>query len=91
MLRRGELRGVKLGRLWRVPLEVIRRMEARALSDETSASTQESAADNPLARALAMVQERDGATPAKTMREVSAAEEISAMRDERLAELCHER
>ncbi len=33
MLRRGELRGVKLGRLWRVPREVLRRVESRALDE----------------------------------------------------------
>ena len=33
MLRRGELRGVKLGRLWRVPREVLRRVERGALDD----------------------------------------------------------
>ncbi len=33
MLRRGELRGVKLGRLWRVPMEVLRRLETPALTE----------------------------------------------------------
>jgi hypothetical protein len=86
MLRRGELRGVKLGRLWRVPLEVIRRMEARALTDEAPVSTPGNAADNPLARALAMVQERDAAAPAKAMRTTGVddvASEIRLMREER--------
>lgn len=35
MLRRGDLRGVKFGKFWRVPREVLRRIETEALSEST--------------------------------------------------------
>lgn len=97
LIRRGELRATKLGKVWRVSREVLRRVEigeADQAPDVVSThgqSASDTGGENPLARALSMVQARDAGKPDRASREVSAAEEISAMRDERLAELCHER
>lgn len=94
LIRRGELRATKLGKVWRVSREVLRRVETGEMTRrDTSgaASTQANAGGNPLAKALAMVQARDAATPDTAPHATSAAEELDAMRDERLAELCHER
>jgi excisionase family DNA binding protein len=96
LIRRGELRATKLGKVWRVSREVLRRVEggessARSRQAPAVSTPDQSASDNPLARALAMVQARDAATPDTKPRAMSAAEELNIMRDERLAELCHER
>jgi excisionase family DNA binding protein len=90
MLRRGELRGVKFGKFWRVPREVLRRVEAGALTEQARSATAGSTPSikgegNPLAKALAMVQARDAATPARPMRTAGvddAASDIRAMREE---------
>lgn len=39
MLRRGDLRGVKFGKFWRVPREVLRRVEAGALDEQVPTNT----------------------------------------------------
>lgn len=56
MLRRGELRGVKFGKVWRVPLEGLRRRENAALdapaSTPTSNSTGQSEARQAARREL---------------------------------------
>jgi excisionase family DNA binding protein len=75
LIRRGELRATKLGKVWRVSREALRRVENAALNAPTKES------DNPLARALAMVKAYDAQTPDKTMRLTSAAEELDLIRD----------
>jgi len=93
LIRRGELRATKLGKVWRVSREVLRRVEngeaAHSQATTPAASTHDTTPDqtasgNPLARALAMVQERDAATPAPALRVAGtndAASEIRAMRE----------
>lgn len=94
MIRRGELKAVKFRKFWRVPMEGLLRAEKAALAEPVSTQSVEDATnkDNPLARALAMVLERDAALTKeeKNVIKTNAADDINAMREERLAQLTHE-
>ena len=68
-LREGRLKAIKKGRVWRVP--------ESAVTQNTPAKV-----ENPLARALAAVRERDARTPPKPLRELDVASEIDLMRAE---------
>ena len=84
MIRRGDLRAVKFRKFWRVPMEGLRRVENAALDAPVSTPVAKSL-DNPLTRALAMVQARDASAPTRLMRTADvddAASEIRAMREE---------
>lgn len=71
-LRRGQLRGVKSGKLWRVP--------ETALLENTAPQER----DNPLLRAVAMVRERDAKSGPVVMRIAGvndAAADVRAVRE----------
>ncbi len=73
-LRRGNLRGVKAGKLWRVP-------ETALLED-----TARPGADNPLARAVAMVQARDAQSGPVVMRTAGVDDAAAQLRQVREAQ-----
>lgn len=52
MLRRGDLRGVKFGKFWRVPREVLRRVEAEALDENAGVERSTVAGSTPDVDAL---------------------------------------
>jgi excisionase family DNA binding protein len=81
-IKRGKIRAIRPGHAWRVPESAIAELAPPSTASNTNGSD--------LSRALAMVKARDARKPAKSVRKISAAEEISAMRDERLAELSHD-
>jgi excisionase family DNA binding protein len=84
MLRRGELRGVKFGKFWRVPREVLRRVEAGALTERApaKADAQKDPADvDALLDATAVAARRAG---------YKTAEDIEHLIAEVRAELGHD-
>lgn len=79
-LSRGLLRGIKRGRQWRIP--------ASALTEDapikTTTTVTKSRSESPLARALAMVEERDARSKSKASSKAplyNAAADIRAMRE----------
>jgi excisionase family DNA binding protein len=87
-LRAGRVRGIRLGRDWRISERAIDEL-AHAATNQPKAAPR--VKDNPLAAALALADELrsviEGGTRAETF---SAADEINAMREERDKELAGE-
>ena len=81
-LKRGKLRGIKRGRVWRVPESAL----FESSSQNEPRVTMERSAESPLARALALVAQLESEmqnAPQRVGGVDDAATEIRAMREER--------
>jgi excisionase family DNA binding protein len=79
-LSRGLLRGVKRGRQWRIPVSAL----TEDASTKTMTTVTKPGSESPLARALAMVEERDARSKSKASSKgaiYDAAADIRAMRE----------
>ena len=89
-LKRGKLRGIKRGRVWRVPESALFESSPRKGPEKAAptavSNTLEGIPQSPLAQALAMVRERDAGNGAVKLRRMGiddVATEIRIMREER--------
>lgn len=77
-LKRGQLRGMKRGKVWRIP--------ESALMETTPSASKRAPDFSPLARALALVEARDARSGPVAMRiegETDAAAQLREMREEK--------